>query len=961
MYFENVRDLFSNASSQNTSSSIVTVSDVAWSICQTFLEENELSPRTGDVKSSPDVSMRDLKGVDVQQDYATNTLHSKNDPFGAIFSMPGDLRMADDSLIAAAGSNGVVLVWRACDLLRGLSDSNRSKQDIYKQFYGHERFGVLPSDSTSSSIGYPEAVLMEHTKAVKVAWHPNVPNQLLTASLDGTAKLWERSEDVDPDREKKSEGGKKWGWLGALSVSQFDNTPERSFSWKCKQIFKPNCGGIREIKWSSFSDDLFAMVTSNGFLVVYYTIVPHRPSVRIAAHAREATTVDWHPTKPYLIATGGVDMKVKVWDLEEDLSLTNIDASLANLPINERSHRSHESTGSSSNDASSPKSTGGMGGLDTSYHGKTSSSYGDSSLLSRSAHGLIMSNSMHSSEITTTMKRIISPNPSTFTTRLAKNVSKHLHELQLPAQVEKVHWRPPKRPINASDRSHFLKSPDSVAADHHEAMIAVATTVTGATSGGSGKVYLWSCHRPFMPLSIVDGHRIKSVADFIWLDTPDVEEGGGGISRGAMSSRRNSSFFSYIQDTDNTTGSLSGTWQHVLTVGKDGKCLVQSFCRGEKPISTVPPSAFAIAELSPFQKGYGSLQLIMAHQNVPSGRKNEFELCGFRRDKTSAKAPGIFKEVPVSDYDDNVRKFVWDPSLGGLEKQSNNLDLTFSTTDSGDLKDILKVPDKNKVTIAPEVIHLSRFADAYKLRRDSRTRTKAAVCRHNSNVAKKLNCMALSQMWSMLSFLLEGCRSDDLSDLNNNQGIPRNALSFALLPTLKSLLIERADAGDIQTCVVLCEVMEVINPSSSTTNSALSLTIPGLDTSLVRQWYLSYIELLQQMCLFSHATNLIRLCRDPEIAKLNQQSTTIHESCPLCFKPLMNGDRTCRSCRKKTGLCFLCHEPVKGIFVWCPGCGHGGHLEHALEWFGGNGNKASANSQCPTGCGHHCNLVQALF
>ena len=55
--------------------------------------------------------------------------------------------------------------------------------------------------------------------------------------------------------------------------------------------------------------------------------------------------------------------------------------------------------------------------------------------------------------------------------------------------------------------------------------------------------------------------------------------------------------------------------------------------------------------------------------------------------------------------------------------------------------------------------------------------------------------------------------------------------------------------------------------------------------------------------------------------------------------------RACQSCRKRIGFCFICHEPVKGVFVWCPGCGHGGHLDHALEWFGGN------NEFCPTGCG----------
>jgi WD40 repeat protein len=276
-----VRDIFSTATSQNTSSAMtminVNVSDVAWSICQTQDDDDrlpEVIPETSTLDS-------DL------QDYGHD---AKNDPFEAIFSMPGDLRMADESLIAAAGSNGVVLIWRACDLLKGLSDMNRNKQDFYKQLYGN--FGTKASDPSSSSIGYPEAVLVEHSKAVKVAWHPNLPNLLLTASLDGTAQLWERFE-IGLDTPSQPETS-KWSWLSSLSTAQYDNAHERSFSWKCKQVFKPNCGGIRAVQWSTFSDDLFAMVTNNGFLVVYYTIVPHRPAVRIAAHAREATTVDWY-------------------------------------------------------------------------------------------------------------------------------------------------------------------------------------------------------------------------------------------------------------------------------------------------------------------------------------------------------------------------------------------------------------------------------------------------------------------------------------------------------------------------------------------------------------------------------------------------------------------------------------------------------------------------------------------
>ena len=577
----------------------------------------------------------------------------------------------------------------------------------------------------------------------------------------------------------------------------------------------------------------------------------HRPTLRIAAHAREATTLDWHPTKPYMIATGGVDMKVKVFDLEADLSYLY---------------------------TTSPN-TNSTEGLDHSYHG-SSSSAGDNAFLNRSTHGYTISGSMRPFQEGGVVKKLGQM-------RTSRGIPKHIHELSISAQVEKVQWRPPQNNIGATERSRILLA-SPTPTDHHEAMLAVCTNAFGPR-GGSGKVYLWSTIQPFIPLCIVDGHKEKSVADFIWLDTPDIEEDQtspprsmGSKSRQSpsihLSSKRNRTHKSL--DEDGYSQRLSGTWQHILTVGKDGRCLVQSLCRGERPISSVPPSAFAISELSPFQKGFGSLQVIAVHQNVPAGKKNEYALCGFRRDENTARAPGIFKEDSSDNDEGGESKFQWNPELGGLKEQRTNLSLTFSTTDSGDLKEVMRKLDNTKVGIAPEVVHLSRFADMYKLRRDAGSRTKASICRHNSKVAGNLNCTTLSRMWSMLASLLEGSRSSEiLSDFAPQNGFPSNALSFALLPTLKSLLLERADAGDVQTCVVICEVMEVIpnpikNSSGNSRKASNSLAVPGLDLILVRQWYLSYIELLQQMCLFSHATNLIRLCHDPEISKLNQQSTT---------------------------------------------------------------------------------------
>ena len=118
--------------------------------------------------------------------------------------------------------------------------------------------------------------------------------------------------------------------------------------------------------------------------------------------------------------------------------------------------------------------------------------------------------------------------------------------------------------------------------------------------------------------------------------------------------------------------------------------------------------------------------------------------------------------------------------------------------------------------------------------------------------------------------------------------------------------------------------------------------------SLICQWYFSYIEILEQMCLFTHAAYLIGNCKDPDkIGKINQAST-INEACPSCQK-------WCRSCRRQVGLCFFCHEPVNRFFLMCPGCEHGGHLEYAIEWFTSLDNPF--HELCPTGWGHKCNWI----
>ncbi|EDQ90717.1 uncharacterized protein MONBRDRAFT_24366 [Monosiga brevicollis MX1] len=44
--------------------------------------------------------------------------------------------------------------------------------------------------------------------------------------------------------------------------------------------------------------------------------------------------------------------------------------------------------------------------------------------------------------------------------------------------------------------------------------------------------------------------------------------------------------------------------------------------------------------------------------------------------------------------------------------------------------------------------------------------------------------------------------------------------------------------------------------------------------------------------------------------------------------------------------CAVCRLPAQ-LYTLCPGCGHGGHLEHLAAWF-------AENNECPTGCGCDC-------
>jgi len=158
--------------------------------------------------------------------------------------------------------------------------------------------------------------------------------------------------------------------------------------------------------------------------------------------------------------------------------------------------------------------------------------------------------------------------------------------------------------------------------------------------------------------------------------------------------------------------------------------------------------------------------------------------------------------------------------------------------------------------------------------------------------------------------------------------------SFAGL--VKDTLFFYAEQGDIQMSVTILLLLGERSKSM-------------IDPVTVEAWFLEYIDILYRLQLWNIATNVIRHSIAPGIRSMNQNSTIINILCGNCNKniPPDCPPSYCSSCQKIVQICSICHIPVKGLYSWCQGCGHGGHLMHLKNWF-------ASKKYCPAGCGHKC-------
>jgi WD40 repeat protein len=137
---------------------------------------------------------------------------------------------------------------------------------------------------------------------------------------------------------------------------------------------------------------------------------------------------------------------------------------------------------------------------------------------------------------------------------ISATLSRPIHVIHTPAPLECISWRPAEGP---SSRRQFQ----------------IATT--SSNESGRGDINVWDAMNPNIPACVLRGHT-DGCTGFQWLDTPS-----------------------------SATGSGTSVFQHILSVGKDNKLLVQDLRNGYFPGQHISGHVVAVSAMGhvAFQRG----------------------------------------------------------------------------------------------------------------------------------------------------------------------------------------------------------------------------------------------------------------------------------------------------------------------------------------------------------------------
>ena len=118
---------------------------------------------------------------------------------------------------------------------------------------------------------------------------------------------------------------------------------------------------------------------------------------------------------------------------------------------------------------------------------------------------------------------------------------------------------------------------------------------------------------------------------------------------------------------------------------------------------------------------------------------------------------------------------------------------------------------------------------------------------------------------------------------------------------------------------------------------ALFSPIPELAALMSSSKYVKlnrgFLDVLRRLELWQAAAEHVFNSPLAEVRSISHSRTGINVACANCKREQDGISSTCSKCGSCLTDCVLCGNEVKGLWVACEGCGHGGHLKHFDWWF----------------------------
>lgn len=226
------------------------------------------------------------------------------------------------------------------------------------------------------------------------------------------------------------------------------------------------------------------------------------------------------------------------------------------------------------------------------------------------------------------------------------------------------------------------------------------------------------------------------------------------------------------------------------------------------------------------------------------------------------------------------------------------------------------------------------------------------LCFHNAQVCSDCGQKGKADTWRLLAQTIESIftfQMDETSGWGGND----EALTTGLV---KQILLYYEGESDFQMLSTIVSVLTLGRDRRclSSGGGGKYRILPNFDERQYDNYLHQYAALLYSWDLLTVRTEIEKRIAYPMHGTGTETLTWLEtgRSRPglargIGCEPVVADNKTSHGVEDSSLECAICCSSVRGACTWCPKCGHGGHVNHVMQWF-------QQHSVCPTGCGCVC-------